>query len=91
MNIKQIIASAGRNRHTIILTAREKDGSVETREAEPYSYRIEKGREHFYMLRYSEAGYAQIPCLEHHRRPRNREHLCAQMAGRGMSLMAGRL
>jgi predicted DNA-binding transcriptional regulator YafY len=48
MSIKQTIASAGRNRHTIILTAREKDGSVEIREAEPYSYRIEKGREYFY-------------------------------------------
>jgi predicted DNA-binding transcriptional regulator YafY len=48
MSIKQIIASAGRNRHTIILTAREKDGSIETREAEPYSYRNEKGREYFY-------------------------------------------
>ena len=40
MSIKQTIASAGRNRHTIILTAREKDGSIETREAEPYSYRF---------------------------------------------------
>ena len=48
MNVKQIIASAGRNRHTIILTAREKDGTIETREAEPYSYRIEKGHQYFY-------------------------------------------
>jgi predicted DNA-binding transcriptional regulator YafY len=48
MGIKQIIASAGQNRHTVILTAREKDGSTETREAEPYSYRFEKGREYFY-------------------------------------------
>ena len=48
MNIKQVIASAGRNRHTIILTAREKGGSIETREAEPYSYRFEKSREYFY-------------------------------------------
>jgi len=48
MSIKHIIRSAGRNRHTIILTAREKDGSFETREAEPYSYRTEKGREYFY-------------------------------------------
>lgn len=48
MNVKQVIASAGCNRHTIILTARERDGSIETREAEPYSYRFEKGREYFY-------------------------------------------
>jgi hypothetical protein len=48
MSIKQIIASAGRNRHTIILTAREKDGSIQTREAEPYSYRNEKSREYSY-------------------------------------------
>jgi predicted DNA-binding transcriptional regulator YafY len=48
MSIKHVIASAGQNQHTIILTAREKDGSIETREAEPYSYRFEKGREYFY-------------------------------------------
>lgn len=48
MSIKQIIASAGRNLHTIIITAREEDGSVETREAEPYSYRLRGGRELFF-------------------------------------------
>lgn len=48
MNVNQVIASAGRNRHTILLTAREKDGSIETREAEPYSYHFEKGRQYFY-------------------------------------------
>jgi len=48
MSTKQIIASAGRNRHTITLTAREKDGSIERREAEPYSYRFEKGHQYFY-------------------------------------------
>lgn len=48
MNIKEIISSAGKNRHTIILTAREQDGSVETREAEPYSYRIKDGHELLY-------------------------------------------
>jgi hypothetical protein len=40
MGIKDTIASAGRNLHTIIITAREDNGPVETREAEPYSYRI---------------------------------------------------
>lgn len=48
MSIKQIIASAGRNRHTIILKAREADGSIETREAEPYSYRLKNGHELFF-------------------------------------------
>lgn len=48
MNIKDTIASAGRNLHTIIITAREDDGSVETREAEPYSYRFTGGDEKFF-------------------------------------------
>ncbi len=43
MNIKEIIHSAGKNLHTIIITAKEKDGTVETREAEPYSYRVTAG------------------------------------------------
>lgn len=47
MGIKDTIASAGRNLHTIIITAREDDGSTETREAEPYSYRITGGTEKF--------------------------------------------
>ena len=48
MSIKQVIASAGKNLHTVILTAREEDGSVETREAEPYSYRFKGGHELFF-------------------------------------------
>ncbi|MEW6739101.1 MAG: hypothetical protein AB1325_04240 [Nitrospirota bacterium] len=48
MTIKDIISSAGKNLHTILLTAKEKDGSIETREAEPYSYRFERGSEFFY-------------------------------------------
>ena len=48
MGLKAIIHSAGMNLHTIIVTAREKDGSVETREAEPYSYRITGGSEKLY-------------------------------------------
>lgn len=48
MNIKEIIHSAGLNRHTIIITASEKDGSIETREAEPYSYRVKGGSEKFF-------------------------------------------
>lgn len=50
MSIKQIIASAGRNRHTILLRAREEDGSIETREAEPYSYRFKNGHELFFCF-----------------------------------------
>ncbi len=48
MSIKSIIASAGRNLHTIIITAREDNGTIETREAEPYSYRIKGGSEKFF-------------------------------------------
>lgn len=50
MGIKDTIASAGRNRHTIVITAREDDGTVETREAEPYSYRITGGDEKFFCF-----------------------------------------
>lgn len=56
MTIKQTIASAGRNRHTIIITAREEDGSVETREAEPYSYRITGGTEKFFCYDIGKGG-----------------------------------
>jgi hypothetical protein len=48
MSIKATIASAGKNLHTIIITAREEDGSVETREAEPYSYRVKGDHELFF-------------------------------------------
>lgn len=48
MSIKDAIHSAGQNRHTIMITAKEKDGSVETREAEPYSYRTTAGTEKFF-------------------------------------------
>jgi predicted DNA-binding transcriptional regulator YafY len=48
MDIRAIIASAGRKQKTIIITAREEDGSVETREAEPYSYRFKGGNELFF-------------------------------------------
>ncbi len=48
MNIKEAIASAGHNLHTVIITAREDDGSTETREAEPYSYRVTGDTEKFF-------------------------------------------
>jgi hypothetical protein len=48
MSIKNTIHSAGQNLHTIMLTAKEKDGSVETREAESYSYRVTAGTEKFF-------------------------------------------
>ncbi len=50
MSVKDIIASAGRNLHTIIITAREDNGTIETREAEPYSYRITGGDEKFFCF-----------------------------------------
>lgn len=48
MSIKDTIESAGRNLHTIIITAREDNGTIETREAEPYSYRVKGGDEKFF-------------------------------------------
>ncbi|GLR77271.1 MULTISPECIES: WYL domain-containing protein [Aliivibrio] len=48
--MKSIIKSAGANLHTIIITAREKTGDIETREAEPYSYRVTKGEEKFFCF-----------------------------------------
>lgn len=56
MSIKQTIASAGRNLHTIIIIAREDDGSVETREAEPYSYRVKGGDEKFFCFDVARGG-----------------------------------
>lgn len=56
MNIKQVIASAGENLHTIIITASEEDGSVETREAEPYSYKVKGGHELFYCYDIAKEG-----------------------------------
>ncbi len=37
MAIRDTIHSVEQNLHTVIITAREEDGSSETREAEPYS------------------------------------------------------
>jgi predicted DNA-binding transcriptional regulator YafY len=56
MSIRDTIASAGRNCHTIIITAREEDGSVERREAEPYSYRNKGGHELFYCYDINKQG-----------------------------------
>ena len=48
MTIKDTIASAGRNQHTIMITERGNAGCVETREAEPYSYTVMGGYEKFF-------------------------------------------
>jgi len=56
MSIKDIIASAGQNLHTIIITAKEDNGTVETREAEPYSYRIKGGDEKFFCYDINKQG-----------------------------------
>lgn len=60
MNIKEIIHSAGQNLHTIIITAREKDGSIETREAEPYSYRVTAGTEKFFCYDVNKNGIRNL-------------------------------
>lgn len=51
-----IISSAGRSRHTVILTAREDDGTIETREAEPYSFRVRGGRSLFFAYDVAKGG-----------------------------------
>lgn len=56
MSIKDTIASAGRNLHTIMITAREDDGSIETREAEPYSYRMTGGTEKLFCYDIAKGG-----------------------------------
>lgn len=56
MSIRETIASAGRNLHTIIIAAREDDGTIETREAEPYSYRVKGGTEKFFCYDISRNG-----------------------------------
>lgn len=48
MNVKQTISKAGQSNHTIIMTARKKDGSIDTREVEPYSYKFTNGHELFF-------------------------------------------
>ncbi len=40
MDIKATILSAGRNRNTVIITTLEEDGSMDSREIEPYGYRL---------------------------------------------------
>lgn len=39
MDIKATIVSAGRNLNTVIITTLEEDGSMVSREIEPYGYR----------------------------------------------------
>ncbi len=56
MAIKETIHLAGKNLHTIMITAKEKDGSIETREAEPYSYRVTAGTEKFFCYDIKKGG-----------------------------------
>lgn len=56
MSIKDTIHNAGQNLHTIIITAREKNGTIETREAEPYSYKTTDGTEKFFCYDVNKGG-----------------------------------
>jgi hypothetical protein len=60
MDIKKIIKSAGGNLCTVLITAKEKDGSIETREAEPYSYRITAGTEKFFCYDVAKDGIRNL-------------------------------
>ena len=86
MNIKQVIASAGRNLHTIIISAREEDGSVEMREAEPYSYRVKGGHELFFCYDINKQGDKVICCYTNNFRSRDTELICATLARGGLAL-----
>jgi len=48
MDIKAIIAAACRNLNTVIITSLEEDGSMKTRETEPYGYRINGDHELYF-------------------------------------------
>lgn len=48
MSILSIVSKAGRNFHTVMLTAAEKDGLVKTTEVEPYVYRCKDGNDLLY-------------------------------------------
>lgn len=56
MGTKANIESAGQNLHTVILTAMEADGSIDTREAEPYSYRVVNGKDLFFCYDIKKGG-----------------------------------
>lgn len=56
MSIRQTISSAESNRHAIILTAKGKDDSIETREAETYSYQTKNYQEYFYCYNIDKQG-----------------------------------
>ncbi len=63
MSIRDTIHLAGQNLHTIIITASEEDGYVETREAEPYSYRIKGDSEKFFCYDIRKGGIRNFTVL----------------------------
>ncbi|MFH1209308.1 MAG: WYL domain-containing protein [archaeon] len=48
MEIVEIIKESGRQKRLLYIKAREKDGSIEPREVEPYSFRHKKSGTLFY-------------------------------------------
>lgn len=48
MDIKATIAAAGRNLNTVVITTIEEDGSMASREIEPYSYSFKGNNEVFF-------------------------------------------
>lgn len=56
MSLRDTIQRAGRNCHTIIITAKEQNGTIETREAEPYSYRSKGEHELFFCYDINKCG-----------------------------------
>lgn len=48
MDIVQILSNAGKNFHTVMLTAKNKRGTTDTTEVEPYVFRLKDGNELLY-------------------------------------------
>lgn len=48
MDIVQVLSNAGKNYHTVLLTAKNTGGSTHTTEVEPYVFRIKDGNEVLY-------------------------------------------
>lgn len=60
MNILEIIIQAGRERKLLWMRAREKDGSIEERVVEPYSFRPVGTYERFYCYDVRKNGIRQF-------------------------------
>ena len=61
MSELDLLVAEARNHRTVVLTASERDGSIETREIEPYSIRRIKGRDRLFYYCLKKAGLRNAP------------------------------